>query len=219
MCCSKKRISSHQLHRVLGVSYRAAWFISHRIREAMKDGKLSPLGGERKIVEADEPFIGRKKDAPFAAGYQHKMAVLTMIERGGRAQSHHVEAAEAKYLRPLLKSEIEPQSLLMTDDPPYYRGMKWEFAGHEAVRHGIDEYVRGIAHTNTAEGFFSVFKRGMKGTYQHCGEKHLHRYLAEFDFRYNNRIALGIDDSQRANRALIGARGRRLTYKQPVNGG
>ena len=213
MCSSKKGISSHQLMRTLGVQYKTAWFMTHRIREAMRDGRLlPPLGGEGAVVEADETFIGRKKDVPKRRGYAHKHAVLTLVERGGAARSFHVDGTAAKDVVPILKANIARETRMMTDEAGQYVALKKDFAGHEVVRHGKGKYVRGDAHTNTVEGFYSVFKRGMKGIYQHCSEKHLHRYLAEFDFRYNNRVALGFDDNACTKGALRGISGKRLTY-------
>jgi hypothetical protein len=196
------------------VPYKTAWFMAHRIREAMRMGAfLPPLGGEGKAVEADETFIGRKKGVPKRRGYAHKHAVLTLVERGGDARSFHVDGTAAKDVVPILKANIARETRMMTDEAGQYTHLKKDFAEHEVVRHGAEEYVRGDAHTNTVEGFYSVFKRGMKGVYQHCSEKHLHRYLAEFDFRYNNRVARGVDDTQRTGRALRGVVGKRLTYR------
>ena len=215
MCSSKKGISSHQLMRTLDVQYKTAWFMTHRIREAMTTGQLPPFGGEGMTVEIDETFIGRKKDMPKQRGYAHKHAVLTLVQRGGSARSFHVEGTGAADLLPIIKANILPGTHVMTDEAGQYSGLKKHFAAHDFTRHGMGEYVRGKVHSNTVEGFYSVFKRGMKGVYQHCSEKHLHRYVAEFDFRYNNRIKLGVDDTQRTNMALKGMVGKRLTYKKP----
>ena len=214
MCSSKKGISSHQLMRTLDVQYKTAWFMTHRIREAMTAGELPPFGGEGMTVEIDETFIGRKKDMPKQRGYAHKHAVLTLVQRGGSARSFHVEGTGAADLLPIIKANILPGTHVMTDEAGQYSGLKKHFAAHDFTRHGTGEYVRGKVHSNTVEGFYSVFKRGMKGVYQHCSEKHLHRYVAEFDFRYNNRIKLGVDDAQRADTALKGAVGKRLTYQR-----
>lgn len=213
LCSSKKGISSNQLHRALGVTLKTAWFMSHRLREAMRSGSFDPIGGAGAIVEADETFIGQRKDKPKQRGYAHKHAVLTLVERGGTARSFHVDGTAAKDLVPILKENIARETRIMTDEAGQYVALKKDFADHEVVRHGKGEYVRGEAHTNTVEGFYSVFKRGMKGVYQHCSEKHLHRYLAEFDFRYNNRVKLGVDDAQRTGSALRGIVGKRLTYR------
>lgn len=219
LCCSKKGCSSHQLHRVLGITYKSAWFMSHRIREAMRSGELAPMGGAGSsgIVEADETFIGRKKGAEVKRGAGHKHAVLSLVERGGKVRSVHVDNVKAETLVPILNENIAQESRVMTDDAATYYKKLEGFAGHDAVNHAAKEYVRHedgkpVIHTNTIEGYFSIFKRGMKGIYQHCGEQHLHRYLAEFDFRYNNRIRLGIDDEQRTDNAVAGAKGKRLTY-------
>ena len=214
MCASKKGISANQLHRTLGVTLKSAWFMEHRIRLAMASGDLlPPMGGEGATVEADETFIGQRKDKPKQRGYAHKHAVLTLVERGGKARSFHVDGTAAREVVPILKDNIARETRMMTDEAGQYVALKKDFAEHEIVRHGKGEYVRGDAHTNTVEGFYSVFKRGMKGIYQHCSEKHLHRYLAEFDFRYNNRVKLGCDDTARTTRAITGITGKRLTYK------
>lgn len=216
LCSSKKGISTHQLHRTLGVTYKSAWFMTHRIREAMKPGKGEPpLGGKDKIVEADETYIGNKKGYKLRrAAYHHKLKVMTLVEREGTARSFHVDDLYSTTLRPILKDNIKSETSLMTDESPLYRGINKIFSKHLTVNHGKDEYVRGLAHTNTIEGFFSISKRGMKGVYQHCGEQHLQRYLAEFDFRYNAREALGVNDDVRTDRALKGIEGKRLTYRR-----
>lgn len=217
LCSSKKGISSHQLHRVLEITYEAAWFMSHRIREAMRTGALAPMGGVggSGIVEADETFIGRKKGMPKRRGAGHKHAVLSLVERGGKVRSVHVDDVKATTLIPIVNENIAKEARVMTDDAATYYKKLEGFASHETVNHAADEYVRGDVHTNTVEGYFSIFKRGMKGVYQHCSEKHLHRYLAEFDFRYNNRSALGVEDVERAERALRGIAGKRLRYDGP----
>jgi hypothetical protein len=214
ICSSKKGISSNQLHRTLGVTLKTAWFMSHRIREAMRSGSLAPMGGEGSVVEADETFIGRKEGMPKArGGYHHKRAVLALVERGGQARTFHVDRAIAADVAPIVLNNLAREASLMTDESPIYTRMGKAFASHEVVIHSLREYVRGEAHTNTVEGYFSIFKRGFKGIYQHCGEKHLHRYLAEYEFRYNNRVRFGIDDQDRAGRALSGVVGKRLTYR------
>jgi len=213
MCSSKKGISSHQLMRTLDVQYKTAWFMTHRIREAMTAGSLPPFGGEGMTVEIDETFIGQKKDMPKQRGYAHKHAVLTLVERGGSARSFHVEGTSAADLIPIIRANVLPGTHIMTDEAGQYSKLNKFFAAHDFTRHGAGEYVRGNVHSNTVEGFYSVFKRGMKGVYQHCSEKHLHRYVAEFDFRYNNRTRLGVDDAQRAEAALKGIVGKRLTYR------
>jgi transposase-like protein len=221
MCASKKGISSNQLHRMMGITLKSAWFMSHRIREAMRSGGLAPMGGPggSGIVEADETFIGRKKGEPKRrGGGAHKNAVLALVERGGIVRTFHVDDVKAATLLPIVKANIAKEARVMTDDAATYYNKLDGFAGHDAVNHSAKEYVRYnsgpvVIHTNSAEGFFSVFKRGMKGVYQHCSERHLHRYLAEFEFRHSNRVALGVDDQDRADRALTGAKGKRLTYR------
>src|SRR6266568_4486680 len=214
LASSKKGISSHQLHRTLKVTYKTAWFMSHRIREAMRDGKLSPMGGPGSVVEADETFTGRLEGQKRRkAGWAHKNVVLTLVERGGSARSFHVDSTSIANIVPIVRTNIRRESELMTDEARHYIGVGTEFARHGAVNHGQEEYVRGDIHTNTVEGFYSIFKRGMKGVYQHCSEKHLHRYLAEFDFRYSNRVRLGVDDPTRTTRALRGIVAKRLKYR------
>jgi transposase-like protein len=214
LCSSKKGISSNQLHRTLGVTLKTAWFMSHRLREAMTVLQMDPLGGAGKEVEADETFIGNKRPkARNARGYAHKHAVVSLVERGGKVRSQHVNDVNAATLRPILKAQIDPASWLMTDESSVYRSIGKEFKYHFTVEHGAGEYVRGSAHTNTLEGFFSIFKRGMTGVYQHCSSVHLKRYLAEFDFRYNQRVALGVSDPRRMEAALMGILGKRLTYR------
>ncbi len=214
LCSSKKGISSHQLMRILDVQYKTAWFMTHRIREAMASGKLPPIGGEGAVVEIDETFIGQKADMPKQRGYAHKHAVMTLVERGGPARSFHVDGTSAADLLPIIKANVAPDTYVMTDEAGQYAHLNKHFTGHEFVTHGKGEYVRVDVHTNTLESFYSVFKRGMKGVYQHCAEKHLHRYVAEFDFRYNNRVRLGVDDGERAARAVRGAMGKRLMYRR-----
>lgn len=216
MCSSKKGVSANQLHRTLGVQLKTGWFIGHRIREAMRTGSLFPLGGEGRIVEVDETFIGRKKGKRGRASYQHKMVVLTLVDRQGEARSFHVEKATAENLLPIIKANIDREATIASDDARYYHKLGDHFAAHETVRHVDDEWARGEIHTNTVENFFSVFKRGMRGIYQHCSEKHLHRYLAEYDFRYNERVALGVNDEERAAKALSGVSGKRLKYRDSL---
>ena len=213
MCSSKKGISAHQLHRILEITYKSAWFMAHRLREAMRTGGLTPLGGEGKVLEIDETFIGQKEGAPKKRGYAHKMAALALVERGGEVRTFHIDNADTANIKPIVDANLRKESMLMTDEASYYKPIGKEFAYHFSVEHGAGEYVRGSVHTNTLEGYFSIFKRGMKGIYQHCSEKHLHRYLAEFEFRYNNRIKLGIDDEMRAEKALRGIKGKRLKYE------
>jgi len=224
LCSSKKGISSHQLHRVLECTYKTAWFLSHRIREAMRSDDFTPMGGNGKTVEADETYIGRLKGVPKDRGGRHKNMVLTLVERGGIARSFHISSATVARVVPLVRANIAKETALMTDESNAYSRVGKEFASHDRVNHGSEEYGRvefreGAEvriNTNTVEGYYSIFKRGMKGVYQHCAEHHLHRYLAEFDFRYSNRSAMGIEDSERAIRALVGAKGKRLTYRRPA---
>lgn len=215
MCASKKGVSALQLQRMLGLgSYRTAWFMAHRVREAMTSGFSAPMGGAGKVVEIDETFIGIKKPkAKRARGYAHKHAILTLVERGGESRSFHVDGVKAKDLLPIIEKNIAKETVVMTDDAGQYGKLGLPFVGHESVAHSAGEYVRGNAHTNTVEGFYSVLKRGMKGVYQHCSEQHLHRYVAEFDFRYSNRIARGINDTERTLKAIKGAEGKRLMYQ------
>jgi transposase-like protein len=213
LCSSKKGISSNQLHRVLGVSLKSAWFMSHRIREAMRVVGMGPMGGAGEVVEVDETFFGQVKGEPKRRGTGHKHVVLSLIQRGGSARSFHVEGTRMADINPVIRANLARESTMMTDEAQYYGEVGREMARHETVNHKQEEYVRGEAHTNTAEGFFSIFKRGMHGTYQHCSEKHLHRYLAEFDFRYSNRVKLGVDDDERTARVVKGIVGKRLTYR------
>jgi transposase-like protein len=224
MTASKKGISAHQLHRTLGITYRSAWFMAHRIRESMRAGGLEPLGGEGKIVEADETYYGpseeprmspQRKGRPYihGKGPANKRPIVSLVERGGRVRSFHVAVADKATVQGIVVDNILRESRLHTDESKLYTGSKSLFASHETVKHSAKEYVRGDVHTNSAEGFFSIFKRGMKGVYQHCGEKHLHRYLAEYDFRYNHREKLGFNDGERAALAVKSGSGKRLTYK------
>lgn len=205
---SKKGISSHQLHRTIGVTYKTAWFMTHRIRHAMSDEGGGLLGSGGKPVEADETYIGRKPGRDTRRGYGHKHTVFALVERDGRVRSTHITGKTFDGIKKALKDNVSPDAVLMTDDARMYRKIAKQFADHQAVNHSAGEYVRDDAHTNTIEGFFGVFKRGMNGTYQHCSGDHLHRYLAEFDFRYNNRSALGVDDAERARVALAGIEGK-----------
>jgi transposase-like protein len=220
MGASKKGISAHQLHRMLGVTYKSAWFMAHRIREAMAPLKAEPLGGNGKIVEADTTYIGGKeankhvsKRDPKKIGGVGKQIVHTLVEREGKARSHHVANIGGRTLRPILVKHVSRKSTLMTDTAGGYMGVGKEFARHGMVDHGALEYVRGDVHSNTVEGYFSILKRGITGVYHHVSEAHLRRYLAEFDFRYNERSALGVSDGERAARIAKGIEGKRLTYR------
>lgn len=234
LCSSKKGISSHQLHRVLQLSYKAAWFMSHRLREAMRIGGLAPMGGAGGVVEIDETIYGRAathpkgrrvKD-PKITNAAHKNVVLSLVERSGEVRSYHIEGSTVAQVIPIVIGNVSREAQVMTDAAMLYKrmnepaadgGERW-FASHDRVDHSKSEYARYelgrvVIHTNTVEGYFALFKRGMRGVYQHCSEKHLHRYLAEFDFRYNNRSALGVEDEVRTDKALKGIVGKRLTYR------
>lgn len=228
---SKKGMSAHQLHRMIGVTYKTAWFMFHRIREAMGEttNDSGQLGGEGKIVEADETYIG-KRDVPYISprriregraftkkgrgGGNHKRVVIGLVERGGRSRMFHVNIATKKTVREILVTNSSRKSKLFTDESRLYTTTGEEYAAHRTTNHSAGEYVRGEVHSNTIENVFSVFKRGMKGIYQHCGEAHLHRYLKEFDFRYNRRTKLGVNDEDRANALLKMIGGKRLTYRR-----
>jgi transposase-like protein len=223
LCSSKKGMSAHQIHRTLKITYKSAWFLCHRIRLAMKSGGLEPLGGEGKIIESDEIYWGpkdvdtnpamkrRRRGKPGPGG---KARIMTLVERGGRARSVHVSDLTNKTMQNILLANADRKSRLMTDEGTS-PSIGLLFASHETVKHSAYEYARGDVTTNTVEGYFGVFKRGMRGTYQHCKEKHLHRYLSEFDFRYNYRMKLGYNDGDRAALAAKNAAGKRLTYRQP----
>jgi transposase-like protein len=222
LASSKKGISAHQLMRMLNIgSYRTAWFMAHRIRASMAPapGNAEPMGGEGKIVEVDETYFGDRDGLPRAKrnkkGVATKRMVVALVERGGAVRSFHLKGNISKEkARKVLSENVDRASDIVTDDHGAYPGPAAAFAQHSSVNHSAGEYVRGDIHTNTIEGVFSVFKRGMVGTYQHCGEQHLQRYLNEFDFRYSNRAKLGIDDACRADLALKGISGKRLTYRR-----
>lgn len=215
MCASKKGISAHQLHRTIGVTYKTAWFMAHRIREAMKE-EGGPLGGAGHTIEADETYFGKKAGEPSKMPLRNKNKIVSLIDRvTGRSVSFHVyEELTADTVSGILFTNVDRQSRLVTDEATFYKRPGMDFAKHESVNHYQKEYVRGDVTTNTIEGFFGIFKRGIKGIYQHCAEKHLHRYLAEFDFRYSNRVANGFDDDARRDKALKGIVGKRLTYRR-----
>jgi transposase-like protein len=215
LCASKKGISTHQMHRMIGVSYKSTWFMMHRLREAARTGTLPPaLGGANKVVEADETYVGGK--AKNRKGHvPPKEAVVALVERGGKVRSRHVADVTGKTLRDTIVTQIDRASYLMTDEAPAYKTIGDEFEGHGTVNHSAEEYVRAYFwHTNTVEGYFSILKRGITGTYHHVSAAHLHRYLSEFDFRYNERSALGVDDKARAEKLLSGIVGKRLTYRR-----
>jgi len=221
MVSSKKGISSHQLHRVLGITYKSAWFLTHRIRECMRSGDLAPMGGNGGAVEVDETFFGNDRTKKphgekKGRGYAHKHKILTLVDRDTKqAKSIIVDDLKKSTLIPILRENIAKEAVVYTDEAGQYQRLADDFAGHDFTRHGAGEYGRGEVHTNTVEGFYSIFKRGMKGVYQHCGKQHLHRYAAEFDFRYNYRSANGVEDAERGALALSGAAGKRLTYRRP----
>ena len=217
ICASKKGFSSNQLHRTLGVTLKTAWFMSHRIREAMRGGAFAPFGNSGGAVEADETFLWDIPNVPVWQGYMHKNKILSLVDReSGEARSCVVDELNAETVIPILKENIAKEARVMTDDARQYWQVDEDFADHGVVRHTKGEYVSPIdpsIHTNTVEGYFSIFKRGMRGVYQHCRRQHMHRYLAEFDFRYTNRVAKGVDDSDRAEKLLEGVVGKRLTYQ------
>jgi transposase-like protein len=222
---SKKGFSAHQLHRALGCQYNTAWFLHHRVMEAMRRGNLDlpPMGGEGKIVEADETYYGRAKEknnikkryTPYTkGGWKDKGSarpIIALVERGGSMRAFHVAHADKFTVAGLVAMNIDRETRLHTDESRLYTEIGAHFAAHETVHHSSGEYVRGDVHTNSVEGFFSIFKRGMSGVYQHCSEKHLHRYVAEFDFRYNHRH---VSDETRTVEAVRGGEGKRLTYHQ-----
>ena len=215
ICSSKKGISSHQLHRTLGVTYKTAWFMAHRIREAMNIEPEGQLGGAGQPVEVDETFWGNNgKQRKGARGYDHKMKVVSLVERGGKKRSVHVADVTAATLKGVLKEHVANEARLMTDDSNIYTKVGREFAEHGVVNHSAKEYVRGDVTTNTVESSFSLLKRGLIGTFHHVGEQHLQRYVTEFDFRWNTRTRLGFNDVQRAEIALKNIGGKRLTYRR-----
>ena len=216
MTTSKKGVSAHQLHRTLEITYKTAWFLAHRIREAMASGDLTAFGSGGGIVEADETFIGRIKGAPKKRAFHHKMKVLALIDRNtGKARTMVVDDVTAKTVMPIVLANVAREAVLMTDESNIYRSAGKHFAAHGTTNHSAGQYVDyelPAVHSNTVEGYFSIFKRGLKGIYQHCGEQLLHRYLAEYEFRYNNREALGCNDTDRSIAAISGIVGKRLLY-------
>ena len=222
MTTSKKGVSAHQLHRHLEVTYKTAWFLAHRIREAMRDGNLSAFGVGGGIVEVDETFIGRVKGAPVKRAFHHKMKVLALVDRdSGKARTMVVDNVSAATLMPIVIANVAKEATIMTDEHKAYTRVADHFAGHGTTTHSAGQYVDfndATIHSNTVEGYFSIFKRGMKGVYQHCGEAHLHRYLAEFEFRYNYRVRNGYDDGARTIEAIKGIVGKRLEYRSAYAG-
>jgi transposase-like protein len=218
MVSSKKGISAHQLHRILEITYKSAWFLMHRIREAMRSGDLAqPFGSGGGAVEVDETYIGFKAGVPARRGWGHKRAVVTLVDREtGKSKWFHVENSTAEHIYPIVLDNIHREARLMSDEANVYRKIGRRFKEHGTTTHARMEYVNPndrTIHTNTVEGAFSIFKRGMRGVYQHCAEHHLHRYLAEYEFRYNNREANGVNDRMRSAAAVQGIVGKRLTYE------
>lgn len=225
LTASKKGMSAHQLHRMLKVTYKTAWFMAHRIREMMTDPNPARLGGEGKVIEADETYYG-KREIPIPSAKRkgrpylkrklekQKSPIVALVERGGEVRAMHMPHVTAENIREKLVTLADRKSRLHTDESNLYPAVGTEFAAHEAIKHAAGEYARGDVTTNSVEGFFGVFKREMRGIYQHCGEQHLDRYLTEFAFRYNNRTKLGIEDTARAAIAFRGAEGKRLTYRR-----
>jgi transposase-like protein len=223
---SKKGMSAHQLHRMLGITYKSAWFLGHRIREAMGDDSHKAdggLGGADKVVEVDEAYVGGKGKNRAYRETAPKKAVVTLVERDGRAASFHVANVTAKNVRSVVVKNTNRASTIMTDEANTYVRLGREFAAHKSVDHSRAEYAYfdratdKVVSTNAAENFFSILKRGIVGTYHSVSEAHLHRYLKEFDFRYNNRSGLGVEDAERAAKMLKGIEGKRLTYNQPAH--
>ena len=227
LSASKKVMSSLQLSRMLQIGYKSAWFMSHRIREAMTDANPSPLGGTGKIVEADEAYHGKletpsppspsRRGVPYikSGKRNEKRTIIALVERGGEVRVQHMKGrVTSANVRDVVVRNADRASRLHTDESRLYPSIGAEFAQHETVNHGMKEYARGDVTTNSVEGFFGIFKRGLNGNYQHCGEQHFQRYLNEFAFRYNNRARLGVDDTQRAMIAAYGAQGKRLTYRR-----
>jgi transposase-like protein len=214
---SKKGMSAHQLHRMLGITYQSAWFLAHRIREAMTAPTRSPIGGANKVIEADETYVGGKAKNRAHKPEPKKHIVMSLVERGGEVRSFHVKNATAKTLRDTAVKIASRKSYLMTDENAAYTKLGKEFEGHGTVNHSANEYARlgGFIHVNSAENYFSIFKRGVVGTFHHISEAHLHRYLTEFDFRYNNRSGLSVEDTARVAEIVRGTGGKRLTYRSP----
>jgi transposase-like protein len=219
VAASKKGISANQLHRVLGVTLKTAWFLGHRIREAMTDARLDKLGdlGSSGIVEADETYFGKTKGMGKGAHLKQKQQVVALVERKGRVRAFHVPTVNAQSLQAILTGQIAKDARLMTDGAGMYKKIGKHFKSHEVVDHAAGEYVRGDVTTNTVEGFFGTLKMGIGGVYQHVSPEHLNRYVSEFEFRYNNRVALEVNDTQRADNLLSGVVGKRLTYQQTIS--
>ena len=227
LCSSKKGMSSHQLHRILGVTYKTAWFMTHRIREAMRDGKPGIMGGQGGPVEVDETYYGSRKGGRARANSPRRQGtgsprlhrIVSLVDRQGATRSFHVARIDAKNLKPILQAHIAKEATIYTDTAGHYKaiGVKDMFAAHETVNHSMGEYARdGGIHSNTVEGYFGLLKRGLYGTYHHVSEAHLQRYINEFDFRFTNRTAMGVNDHERAVKALAQIQGKRLTYRRTV---
>ena len=220
MASSKKGMSAHQMHRMLDITYKTAWFLCHRIREAMTAVGRPKIGGGGKVIEADETFWGQKPGGRVKKGYHHKNAIVALVERGGEVRAFHVPGSTRQSVKAVLDEYADKDSHLMTDEAKHYHTLGREFEQHSMVKHSRKEYVRGNAHTNTIEGFFSILKRGLVGTYHHVGAQHLGRYVSEFDFRYNHRhvtdagLRRKMTDAERAVAMLSGITGKRLTYRR-----
>jgi transposase-like protein len=215
ICSSKKGMSAHQLHRILQITYKSAWFMAHRLREAMDTGSAGPLGGGGSAVEVDETYWGNVgKQRTGARGFDHKMKTVSLVERGGEKRSFHVANVTAKTVAPILREQVAKKTRLMTDEAKVYKKIGKDFSSHESVNHSAKEYARGDVTTNTVESSFAILKRGLYGTFHHVSEQHLQRYATEFDFKWNHREKLGFDDAARADVALKGISGKRLTYRR-----
>jgi transposase-like protein len=216
MCASKKGMSAHQMHRMLGISYKSTWFMLHRLREAMRPAEYpGPLGGLDEIVEVDESYVGGKATNRKSRKVRKKQAVVALVHRGGDVRTFPINKINSRKMGALVRRNVSRKSYLMTDDSNIYPKLGKEFRRHSAVNHSIEEYVRGGAHVNNCENYFSILKRGINGVYHHVSHEHLPMYLAEFDFRYNARSGLGISDPERAGKLLKGIVGKRLTYRRP----
>ena len=215
MCASKKGISAKQLERMLGVTYKTAWFMAHRIREAMNIAPAGQLGGNGAPVEVDETYWGNVgKHAKGARSFHHKMKVVTLVERNGEKRSYHLPSVNHKTLFPIMQGQIAAKARLMTDQAGVYEKIGPNFGSHEVVNHTMKEYARGDVTTNTVESSFAILKRGLYGTFHSVSEQHLQRYATEFDFRWNTRQALGFNDADRAAVTLKNIGGKRLTYRR-----
>lgn len=222
MTASKKGISAHQVHRMLGISYKSTWFMMHRLREAMRPAFPPVMGEGGGTVEMDTTYVGGREKNRHANKRQNlghgpvgKEPVISLVERDGSVHSHHVPNVTAKNVGAILEAQLHEDATLYTDDDRTFRTVKPRHRPHGVVKHSTGEYVRGDVHTNTIEGYFSILKRGITGTYHHVSQQHLKRYLAEFDFRYNERSKLGVDDEARAAKLAVGIKGKRLTYRRP----